>query len=137
MLAKLSAAYEVIAKIDCSFVPMLCYHNPPRELLESMATYGCEAGNVLWGMRSDGSVSGCSFLKSSGLSIFNLDAGRNNFEKFTSWIQRAPEPCRSCEYLDICKGGCHAVSEIVTGDFDNPDPDCPFVVECNNKAAQK
>lgn len=137
MLAKLSAKYEIAAKIDCSFVPMLCYHKPPRQLLESMATYGCEAGNVLWGMRSDGSVSGCSFLKSSGLSIFELGSDKNRFEKFTSWMQRAPQPCRSCEYLDICKGGCHAVAEDVTGAPDRCDPECPFVVEYKNKGTGK
>jgi radical SAM protein with 4Fe4S-binding SPASM domain len=137
MLAKLSAKYGIAAKIDCSFVPMFCYHNPPRQLLEVMATYGCEAGNVLWGMRSDGSISGCSFLKSSGLSIFQLGSNKNSFERFTTWIQRAPQPCRSCRYLDICKGGCHAVAEYVTGDFDSPDPDCPFVVEYKNKGTSE
>jgi len=138
MLADLSAQYGIVAKIDCSFVPMLCYHNPPRQVLEAGATYGCEAGNVLLGMRSDGSISGCSFLKSSGLSVFELDSAakrRVSFESLTTWTQRAPQPCRSCNYLDICKGGCHAVSEYVTGDFDSPDPDCPFVVEYENRGA--
>jgi radical SAM protein with 4Fe4S-binding SPASM domain len=132
MLAGLSAQYGIGAKIDCSFVPMFCYHNPPVEMLEAMATYGCEAGNVLLGVRSNGAVSGCSFLKSSGLSIFDLRSGMNregHFEKITCWVQRAPEPCKSCNYLGICKGGCHAVSEYVTGDFNNPDPDCPKVIE--------
>ena len=140
MLAELSGKYGIAAKIDCSFVPMFCYHNPPMQLLESMATYGCEAGNVLWGMRSDGSVSGCSFLKSSGLSIFDFGSGKNNrqcFQRITTWTQRAPAPCRTCRYLDICKGGCHAVAEYVTGDFENPDPDCPFVVEYKNKGTCK
>ena len=132
MLAELSAQYGITAKIDCSFIPMLCCHNPPVEMLEAMATYGCEAGNVLLGIRSNGSVSGCSFLKSSGLSVFDLHSGLNqegHFEKITSWVQKSPQPCRSCRYLDICKGGCHAVAEYVTGDFNNPDPDCPKVIE--------
>lgn len=136
MLARLSEQYGILAKIDCSFVPMFCYHNPPREMLEATAIYGCEAGNVLWGIRSDGTVSGCSFLKSSGMSIFELGSKSNrhrNFQKISTRNQRAPEPCRSCAYLDICKGGCHAVSEYVTGDFDSPDPDCPFVVEYEKK----
>jgi radical SAM protein with 4Fe4S-binding SPASM domain len=132
MLAGLSAQYGITAKIDCSFIPMLCCHNPPVEMLEAMATYGCEAGNVLLGIRSNGAVSGCSFLKSSGLSVFNLHSDLNHeghFEKISSWVQNSPQPCRSCRYLDICKGGCHAVAEFVTGDFNNPDPDCPKVIE--------
>ena len=131
VLAKLSSQYGITAKIDCSFVPMLCYHNPPREMLEAMATYGCEAGNVLLGIRSNGLVSGCSFLKSPGLSVFDLKKGTNqgHFEKIANWIKNASEPCKFCDYLDICKGGCHAVAEFVTGDFNNPDPDCPKVIE--------
>jgi radical SAM protein with 4Fe4S-binding SPASM domain len=119
---------------------MFCYHNPPRQLLESMATYGCEAGNVLWGMRSDGCVSGCSFLKSSGLSIFELGSVKNRrqyFQSITAWPQSAPSPCRTCRYLDICKGGCHAVAQYVTGDLKNPDPDCPFVIEYKNKGSSE
>jgi radical SAM protein with 4Fe4S-binding SPASM domain len=132
LLARLSNEFGIAAKIDCSFVPMFCYHNPPTEMLEAMATYGCEAGNVLLGIRSNGDVSGCSFMKSSGLSVFDLPEGLNGrgpFEKIAKWVQDAPEPCKSCKYLQICKGGCHAVSEYVMGDFNNPDPDCPRVVE--------
>ncbi|MGA2916646.1 MAG: radical SAM protein [Sedimentisphaerales bacterium] len=132
LLAKLSAKYKITAKIDCSFIPMLCYHNPPLEMLEATATYGCEAGNVLLGIRSNGAVSGCSFLKSSSLSVFDLPSGLNRegtFEKITNWQQKAPQPCKSCSYLNICKGGCHAVAEYITRDFNNPDPDCPKVVQ--------
>jgi radical SAM protein with 4Fe4S-binding SPASM domain len=132
LLAELSEKFKITAKIDCSFVPMFCYHNPPPEMLEAMATYGCEAGNVLLGIRSNGTVSGCSFLKSSGFSVFDLRSGLHNeghFEKITNWVQKAPQPCKSCNYLNICKGGCHAVSEYVTGNFSTPDPDCPKVIE--------
>jgi radical SAM protein with 4Fe4S-binding SPASM domain len=132
MLAELSAKYGITAKIDCSFVPMLCYHNPPMEILNAMATYGCEAGNVLLGIRSNGMVCGCSFLKNSGLSVFDLPAGLNGqgvFKKIADWPQNAPQPCKSCKYLSICKGGCHAVAEFAAGDFNAPDPDCPKVIE--------
>jgi radical SAM protein with 4Fe4S-binding SPASM domain len=136
MLSELSTKFGVTAKIDCSFVPMLCYHRPPPEMLTALSTYGCDAGNVLLGVRSDGIVSGCSFLKSPGISIFELEnpsIRRKFFNQISTWPKRAREPCRSCEYLDICKGGCHGVSEHVTGDFDNPDPDCPFVVQFHNR----
>jgi radical SAM protein with 4Fe4S-binding SPASM domain len=138
MLAELSARHGITAKIDCSFVPMLCYHRPPREMLEALATYGCEAGNVLLGVRSNGLVSGCSFLKSGGLSVFDLGVAGNRqeyFEGIRTWPQRAPEPCRSCDYLGICKGGCRAVAEYVTGNFEAADPDCPFVVEFERRGA--
>ena len=139
MLSALSDRYGITAKIDCSFVPMLCYRNPPLEYLEATATYGCEAGNILLGVRSDGSVCGCSFLESTGLSVFDLkdefDGGCKSFHRMRSWTRRAVEPCRSCRYLTVCKGGCHGVAEYVTGSLDNPDPDCPFVVEFGGETA--
>ncbi len=137
-LAELSEKYSLTAKIDCSFVPMLCYHNPPGEVLESMATYGCQAGNVLLGARSDGSVSGCSFLPDSGLTIFDLPekyADPQTFNTFRDWTSKAPQPCLDCDYLDICKGGCHGVARFVSGSYEMPDPDCPFVVDYLNKDA--
>ena len=137
-LAELSEKYGLTAKIDCSFVPMLCYHHPPREVLESMATYGCQAGNVLLGVRSNGSVSGCSFLPNSGLSIFDLPENygkAQHFDTFRDWPSGAPRPCCDCDYLDICKGGCHGVAHFISGSYEMPDPDCPFVVDYLNKEA--
>ncbi|HBG28127.1 MAG TPA: hypothetical protein DDX75_13640 [Phycisphaerales bacterium] len=115
---------------------MFCYHNPPMEMLESIATYGCEAGNVLLGIRSNGLVSGCSFLKSPGMSVFELASDlkhEGSFDKISNWLKNAPEPCNSCQYLNLCKGGCHAVSQHLTENFSSPDPDCPKVVEYNKK----
>jgi len=134
MLSKLSRKYKITAKIDCSFVPMLCYHKPPKGMLETLATYGCEAGNVLLGIRNNGAVSGCSFLKNENFDVFELPQKmkeKNYFEHLRKIPEKAQEPCKSCKYLEICKAGCHAVSEFVTGDFYAPDPDCPIVMEYN------
>jgi radical SAM protein with 4Fe4S-binding SPASM domain len=117
-------------KIDCSFVPMFCWHRPDKSLMEQFSVYGCEAGNVLVGVRSDGRFAGCSFL-SGKESIFELPGLWRTSEHLTrlrGWIESAPEPCRSCDYLDICKGGCRAVAAVVAGDAFAPDPECPFVV---------
>lgn len=139
MLRELSEQYGMTAKIDCSFIPMLCYHNPPRDMLERLGTYGCEAANVLLGIRSDGTVNGCSFLQDGGPSVFELRHRWKTDEVFRSlrtWTERAPEPCRSCSYLNICKGGCHAVASYVSGDLSAPDPDCPWVVERDHGQAR-
>jgi len=131
-LAELSEQTGLCAKIDCSFVPMMCHHEPPLELLEATATYGCEAANVLLGVRSDGAVAGCSFLPSQGLSLFDLPArweADPALQQLRGWTEQAPEPCGSCPYLELCKGGCHAVAAFVTGDLMAPDPDCPRVVD--------
>lgn len=132
LLEELAQRYPVTAKIDCSFVPMLVYHRPDKEVLYRLATFGCEAGNVLLGGRSNGQVSGCSFLENTSLSVFDLPEAwdkSHELEKLRSFDQGIAEPCAGCDYLDICKGGCHAVSQYVAGDISSPDPDCPWVVE--------
>jgi radical SAM protein with 4Fe4S-binding SPASM domain len=124
--------FGVKAKIDCSFVPMLCWHRPPPEVLRALCVCGCEAGNFLIGGRSDGRVSGCSFLPPLELTVEELPAAwaaAPEFESYRRWPESAPEPCASCEYLGICKGGCRAVALAVSGSLDAPDPDCPRVVE--------
>jgi len=97
--------------------------------MEQFSVYGCEAGNVLLGVRSDGRFAGCSFL-SGNESIFDLPRlwnGSESLDRLRNWTRQAPEPCRSCEYLEICRGGCRAVSAFVSGDLFLPDPECPFV----------
>jgi radical SAM protein with 4Fe4S-binding SPASM domain len=128
-IRRLSGEYSVPAKIDCSFVPMFCWHRPDRMLMEQFSVYGCEAGNVLLGVRSDGKFAGCSFL-SSDENIFELPRLWNDSDhlsRLRNWTKQAPEPCRECDYLDICKGGCRAVAGFVAGDNYSPDPECPFV----------
>jgi radical SAM protein with 4Fe4S-binding SPASM domain len=130
MLQRLSDEHGVTAKVDCSFLPMVCEHRPPADYLEATGTYGCVAGNVLLGARSDGSLAGCSFLPPLETDVFSLAAAWDEhpeLERLRSWPQRAPEPCRSCEYLEICRGGCRAVAAFA-GDPDGLDPDCPRVV---------
>ncbi|MCU0857751.1 MAG: radical SAM protein [Pontiellaceae bacterium] len=134
----LSEKYQVASKADCSFIPMICWHRPPFDEIYGMGTYGCEAGNVLLGITSEGQVSGCSFLPDSGLTVFDLQnpsARTAAFSTFLHWTDHAPMPCRECAYLEICKGGCHAVANFVTGSFDHPDPECPAVVKYNRTGA--
>jgi len=132
MIRELSEQSGVKTKIDCSFVPMLCYHRPPRELLEAFCVCGCEAGNFLIGARSNGQVCGCSFLPALDLKIDQLPANwaqAPDLQRYRQWPEVAPEPCAACDYLSICKGGCHAVALAVMGKTDAPDPDCPWVEE--------
>jgi MoaA/NifB/PqqE/SkfB family radical SAM enzyme len=49
------------------------------------------------------------------------------FGVFRTW-RDAAEPCRSCRYLALCRGGCRVVSAHA-GDAASPDPECPRVVD--------
>jgi len=128
-IKRLSLDHAFPAKIDCSFVPMFCWHGPDKATMEQFSVYGCEAGNVLLGVRSDGRFAGCSFLsgEESILDLPRLWESSKRLSSVRTWTGRAPEPCRSCGYLDICKGGCRAVAGFFAGSTDAPDPECPFV----------
>jgi radical SAM protein with 4Fe4S-binding SPASM domain len=129
MIKHLSQQYAIPVKIDCSFVPMFCWHRPDKALMEQFSVYGCEAANVLLGVRSNGQFGGCSFLPGTE-SVFDLPelwTNSANLAHLRKWTESACEPCRSCAYLEICKGGCRAVAAFVTNDQDAPDPECPFV----------
>lgn len=123
--------YRTPLKIDCSFVPFLCDLNPDPELLERFGVHGCEAGNVLAAVQPEGTYSACSFVDAPAGQAEDMPrawATAPQLEAFRDYAAAAPEPCASCRYLAICRGGCHVVSEHVTGDRFAPDPECPRVV---------
>jgi len=130
-LMKLSRKYRIELKIDCSFIPAMVYHNPPKDMLEKLAVTGCDAGNILMSVRSNGTFSGCSFVENNEpvAEITDRWDSSNHLNAFRSLTAKAVEPCRSCEYLSICKSGCRAVSLHVSGDFFAPDPECPRVYD--------
>lgn len=130
-ILRLMEKHRVELKIDCSFVPFLAAHGPPLELLQRFGVYGCEAGNVLAAVRPDGRVSGCSFLEANVGRVEEFGASWESSPRLAElrgWTDDAPEPCRSCEYLSVCRGGCRAVAVFAGGGFAEPDPECPRVV---------
>lgn len=135
----LSEKYDIGCKIDCSFMPFLCYHDPDQEMLTKMSIFGCEAANVIMGVTSDGYLAGCSFLQSHGVEAETVATSWQEDEKFSSlreFYKRAPEPCKSCSYLTLCKGGCRVVSVSHFGDIEHADPDCPKVIEYEREKAE-
>lgn len=128
---ELARKYRIHLKLDCSFSPMICAHAPPLEVLEAFSVVGCDAGNSLGAILPDGSISGCSFVEASGRDGERLDAlwtSHPVLDAFRQYPLDPPEPCRSCPYRRVCKGGCKAVSTFVTGQFAAPDPECPRVI---------
>ncbi len=116
-------------KVDCSMVPFLCASSPPPELLDMFGVVGCEAGNMLSAIRADGRATACSFIEESpGDAGSLIEQWRGDeLSKWHNYHHQAPEPCASCEYRTICKGGCRVVSAHVKGDYFVPDPECPRV----------
>jgi radical SAM protein with 4Fe4S-binding SPASM domain len=121
-------------KLDCSFAPMVFWHRPPLWVARFFGVVGCEGGNLLASVMPDGQLTGCSFGGPNEGSIFDADATARAFDRgftaFRDYARRPPQPCASCEYLSLCKGGCRVVAKA-KGDWWQPDPGCPRVVEHN------
>jgi radical SAM protein with 4Fe4S-binding SPASM domain len=127
-------------KIDCSFIPALLWHRPPRADLEKCAVSGCDGGNILLSIKSGGTFSGCSFMENEASeSVSNIDKlwhSSLHLKRFRDLTANAREPCRSCGYLDICRCGCRATAVYYTGDFFAPDPECPFVYDYRKRSTE-
>ncbi|HEY1554435.1 MAG TPA: radical SAM protein [Kofleriaceae bacterium] len=124
---------RVRVKVDCSYTPMLAHHRPARALLAELAVYGCTGGDFLVGAKADGRLTACSFMGSPAARPKVTDLATywrapDAFGAFRTW-RDAREPCASCEYHDLCRGGCKVASAHVTGDPAAPDPECPRVVD--------
>jgi radical SAM protein with 4Fe4S-binding SPASM domain len=134
-LKRLAKKYPVELKIDCSFIPSMVFHKPPKDELEMLAVTGCDGGNILLAVRNNGCFSGCSFIENSE-SVFDLESKWHNsqhLKNFRELTTNAQEPCRSCNYLSICRCGCRVVSLYRYNDFFAPDPECPVVFEYKNQ----
>ena len=132
-VARAARRHRVRIRVDCSYTPMLVHHRLDRRLLERLAVYGCIAGDFLVGARANGALSACSFAPPAPGRPRLDELGsywdrEGAFGPFRAW-READEPCRSCEYLTLCRGGCKAVALHLEGDAGRPDPECPRVVD--------
>src|SRR5262249_40294874 len=125
-------------KVDCSYTPMLAHHRPDRSMLAELCVYGCTGGDFLIGAKPNGRLTACSFAapapEAGADERPRVDRLREYWTApgalgaFRPW-RTAAEPCASCEYHELCRGGCKVVSAHVIGDAAAPDPECPRVIE--------
>lgn len=129
--------HAIRVKVDCSYTPMLAHHAPDRALLAGLAVYGCTGGDFLVGAKPGGHLTACSFAappppldgerpRITSLATYWTSPGA--FGAFRTW-RAAAEPCASCSYHELCRGGCKVVSAHVTGNLAAPDPECPRVID--------
>lgn len=131
MVEALTITSNLHVRIDCALVPLLSgfFRDPSR--LSRYGVFGCEAGRYLASVRVDGALAPCSFAPAS--SVRATDAWKDGA---TPWREdsllsayRAPhdaEPCRSCDFREVCRGGCRIVASHLE-DALGPDPECPRV----------
>ena len=131
-LERFSREYGIQCHVDCAMMPFIYYHEPQEEILRKYCGEGCVAAQEIIEINSSGTVRACSFARTPACEAGDLRNDWNSSEelrKYRTWDQTASEPCASCRYLALCRGGCRALAEAVTGDFFAPDPECPFVLE--------
>jgi radical SAM protein with 4Fe4S-binding SPASM domain len=137
--------HKLRVKVDCSYTPMLVHHRPDRTMLAELAVYGCTGGDFLVGAKPGGQLTACSFAGPAPAGeggdrprVEDLAAywdAPGAFGAFRTW-RDAAEPCASCEYHALCRGGCKVVSAHVTGDLAAPDPECPRVVDARPRVVR-
>jgi radical SAM protein with 4Fe4S-binding SPASM domain len=127
----LSKRHRLRVRLDCSYTPMVTHHRVPAEVMRWLAIYGCAGGDLLVGAKASGMLTACSFAAPVDRRVDTIgdywdETGA--FGPFRRWQTDAQEPCRSCDYLSLCRGGCRVVSAHVAGDAAAPDPECPRVI---------
>ncbi|MCB9508399.1 MAG: radical SAM protein [Myxococcales bacterium] len=133
---------SVVIKVDCSLVPLLCASQPDPAALDAFGIFGCEAGNALAAVSHELELLPCSFLgatktaPTAALHSADRWSSEPTLARFAGWHVQPPEPCASCRYRALCKGGCRAVAAHVCGDAFAPDPECPRVVAHQQQAAR-
>lgn len=134
LLATLVREAGVSVRIDCAMVPWLSMSSVDPVAMERFGVFGCEAGRHLVAGTVDGEVAPCSFLPGVGLSLSDLAEGFSDpqgLAAIRAHVTRAPEPCASCSFQRVCRGGCRAVAAWY-GDPIQPDPECPRVESWRN-----
>lgn len=129
---EIAQRHKLRLRLDCSMVPFVAAHDPDPELLDRFGVVGCDGGSHLAAITAAGELTACSFWErpEPTPAVRLRDAWKEPaaFAPFRRYERDAAEPCASCTYLHICRGGCRAVAAHVTGDPTAPDPGCPKVL---------
>jgi radical SAM protein with 4Fe4S-binding SPASM domain len=130
----LARRHRVRVRVDCSYTPMIAWHDPGAELCAKLAVYGCTGGDFLIGARASGVMTACSFAappegKPAVTDLAAYWSRADAFGAFRRW-RDAAEPCASCAYHHLCRGGCRVVADHAGA---VADPECPKVVDARTR----
>jgi radical SAM protein with 4Fe4S-binding SPASM domain len=97
----------------------------------SPGEFTCRAGRSECGILPDGTVVGCRLLPeitSGNIRDRSFREIWNDADAFRPFRELTPGKiignCTSCEYGEVCRGGCRAYAIAVHDDFYMPDPRC-------------
>lgn len=127
-LARLARERRLGVRVDCSLVPFLVADDTLDVAdLERFGVMGCEAGRSLLAVGADGRSMPCSFFRAAGLPLEDAWRDDPSLARFRTYRAAPPEPCASCRFRAVCRGGCRVVAEHLVGEPFAPDPECPRV----------
>jgi len=96
---------------------------------------GCPCGRTWCTVLSDGKVTACSYLRdpkfyAGDIRTAPLERIWKESLVLHQWrgdtLYQLDELCRSCRFLDLCRGGCPAAAYSFYGIMRSPDPRCPL-----------
>ncbi len=114
---------------DCALIPFLTESGASAELAWMLGVRGCPGADSLAARDHTGRWSACSFSRASAKTS-SMATFWSSDPEAVSWRDRAaqpPEPCASCAWQSVCRGGCRIVAAHLAGDALAPDPQCPRV----------
>jgi radical SAM protein with 4Fe4S-binding SPASM domain len=123
----LEAKLGLPIRFDCALTPFLVAHRPDPALLSRLGVLGCVAGERLLVRGANGGWQPCSFLPEVGRGPLREVWRGEALVPLRRRAEAPPEPCASCEYRAVCRGGCRAVAAFAGLDPLAPDPECPRV----------
>jgi len=128
----LARKHRLRVRLDCSYTPMVTHHRVAPKVMQWLAIYGCAGGDLLVGAKASGMMTACSFAPPVEARVDGIGEyweAEGAFGPFRRWREAAAEPCRSCDYLALCRGGCRVVSMHVAGAAAAPHPESPRVID--------
>lgn len=98
---------------------------------------GCKAGKRELIITPDGFVASCP-LVSTERRFQTMNVRNHSLEEIwqnDQWICTLRQidentiqgRCKKCQFVSVCKGGCHILALFEKGDLNQPDPRCPHV----------
>lgn len=124
----LESATSLTLRWDCALAPFLTPHLAAPDRAARLGVHGCPGGERLFARSASGGWAPCSFAP--GTPTADPVAAWRDDAQAAAWRERAaspPEPCASCAWAVVCRGGCRIVAAHLTGDALAPDPQCPRV----------
>ena len=130
--SKLARKHRLRVRLDCSYTPMVAHHRIDAEAAALAGHLRLHRRRPARRRQGDGrahrvQLRAAAVEAPASTASATTGSATDAFGAFRRWREAAAEPCRSCEYLALCRGGCRVVSAHVAGDATAPDPECPRV----------